>query len=61
MFFSDILTVEIKIILAPLIDCHDPGRTGSGKPYVHSCSFNDGEQISIDVSFNTFYSKAKTN
>ena len=41
-------------ILAPLIDCHDPGE-----PNTHSGSFNNAEQFPINVSFNTFYSKAK--
>ena len=42
-------------ILAPLIDCHDQGRTVSGEPNIHSGSFNNAEQFSIDFSFNTFY------
>ena len=47
-------------ILAPLIDCHDPDRTVSGEPNMHSGSFNNAEQFSIDVSFNTFSNTAKT-
>ena len=47
-------------ILAPLIDCHDPGSTVSGEPNTHSGFFNNAEQFSIGVSFNTFYSKAKS-
>ena len=52
MFLRDILTV----ILAPLIDCHVPGRNVSGEPNIHSDSFNNAEQFSIDVSFKTVYS-----
>ena len=47
-------------ILAPLIDCHAPDRTVSGEQNMHSGSFNNAEQFSIDVSFNTFYNTAKT-
>ena len=49
-------------ILAPLIDYHDPGRTVSREPNIHcdSGSFKNAEQFSIGVSFNTFYSKAKS-
>ena len=50
----------MNAILAPLIDCHDPGRIVSGEPNIHSGSFDNVEQYSIDVSFNTFYSKAKS-
>ena len=49
-----------NVILAPLIDCHDPGRTVSGEPITHSGSFNNAVQFSIDVTFNTFYCKAKS-
>ena len=38
----------------------DPGRTVSGEPNVHSGSFNSAEQFSIDVSFDMFYSTAKS-
>ena len=48
-----------KAILAPLINCHDPCKTVSRQPNIHSGSFNNDEQFSIDVLFNTFYSKAK--
>ena len=41
-------------ILAPLIDCHDPSRTVSRDPIIHSGPFNNAEQFFIDVSFNTF-------
>ena len=41
-------------ILAPLIDCHDPSRSVSSEPNVHSGIFNSAKQFSIDVSFNTF-------
>ena len=44
-----------NVILAPLID----GRTVSREPNIHSGSFNNAEQFSINVSFNMFYSKAK--
>ena len=37
--------------LAPFIDCHDPGRTVSWEPNIHSGLFNNAEQFSIDVSF----------
>ena len=47
-------------ILAPLIDCDDPGRIVSGEPNIHIGCFNKTEQFSIDVSFNKFYSKAKS-
>ena len=47
-------------ILALLIDCHGQWRTVSGEPNIHSCSFNNAKQFFIDVSFNTFYSKAKS-
>ena len=47
-------------ILAPLVDCHDQGRTVSGEQNKNNCSFNNAEQYSIDVSFNTFYSIAKS-
>ena len=47
-------------ILAPLIDCHDPGRAVSWEPNAHSGSFNNAEQFSIDLSLNTLYSKAKS-
>ena len=50
---------QMNVILVPLIDCHDPGRTVSREPNIHSGSFNNAEQFSIYVSFNTFYSKAK--
>ena len=43
-------------ILAPLIDCHDPGRTVSREPNIQGGSFTNAEQFSIHVSFNTFYS-----
>ena len=46
-------------ILTPLIDCHDPDRTFSGETNMHSGSFNNAEQFSIDVPFNTFYNKEK--
>ena len=41
-------------ILAPLIDCYEPSRTVSGKPNIHSGSFNNVEQFFIHVSDNTF-------
>ena len=47
-------------ILAPLIDCHDPGRIVSGEPNIHNCPFDNAEQFSIDVTFNSFYIKAKS-
>ena len=47
-------------ILAPLMVCHDPARIGSVEPNIHNGSFDNAEQFSIDVSFNTFYSKAKS-
>ena len=28
-------------ILSPLMDCHDPGRIVSGKPNIHSSSFDN--------------------
>ena len=45
-------------ILAPLINCHDPGKTVSRghQTYTVSGSFNNAEQIFIDVSSNKFYS-----
>ena len=46
-------------ILAPLIDCHDLVGAVSREPNIHSGSFNNTEQFSIDVSFNTFYNPAK--
>ena len=46
--------------LAPLIDCHDPGRTVSREPNIHSGSLNNAEQFSIDVNFNMFYNIAKS-
>ena len=46
-------------LLSPLIDCHDPGRTVSREPHIHSGCFNNAEQFSTNVSFNTFYSTAK--
>ena len=49
-----------NVILAPLIGCLDSGRTVSGEPNIHSSSFNNAEQFSMHVSFNTFYSKAKS-
>ena len=48
-----------NLILAPLIDCHDPGRTVSREPNIHSGSFNTAEQFSIDVSSNTSFGIAK--
>ena len=33
--------------LAPLIDCHDPARTDSREPNIHSGSLNNVEQFSI--------------
>ena len=48
-----------NVILAHLIDCHDPGRTFSRESNIHSGSFNNAEQFSIDASFKTFYSIAK--
>ena len=53
-------TYQKNAILAPFIDCHDPGRTVSRELNIHSGSFNNAEQFSINVSFNTFYSKAKS-
>ena len=47
-------------ILAPLVDCHDQGRTVPGEQNKHNCSFNNAEQCSMDVSFITFYSIAKS-
>ena len=41
-------------ILGPLIDCHNPARTVSRESNIHSGSFNNADQFSIDVSFNTF-------
>ena len=41
------------MILAPLIDYHDPGRIVSGEPIVHGGSFNNTEQFSINVSCNS--------
>ena len=46
-------------VLAPLINCQDPGRTISREPNIHSGSLNNADQFSVDVSFNTFYSTAK--
>ena len=46
-------------VLAPLIDCHDPGRTVSRETNINSGSLNNADQISIDVSFHTFYSTTK--
>ena len=43
-----------------MIDCHDAGRTVSGEPNIKSGSINNAEQFSIDVSFSTFYSIAKS-
>ena len=43
-----------------IIDCHDPGRTVSWEQNMHSGSFNNAEQFSINVCFNTFYSTAKS-
>ena len=48
-----------NVILAHLIDCHDLGRIVSKDPNMHSGFFNNAEQFSMDVSFITFYSKAK--
>ena len=47
-------------IFAPLIDCHDPAGTVSREPNMHSGSFNNAEQFSINFPFNTFYSTAKS-
>ena len=47
-------------ILALLMNCHDPGRIISREPNTHSCSFKNAEQFYIDVTFKTFYSKAKS-
>ena len=41
-------------ILAPLIHFHDPSRTVSREPNIHSGIFNNAEQFSVEVSFNTF-------
>ena len=41
---------EKNAILAPLIDCHDPGRNVSRESNTHSGSFNNAEQFSIDIS-----------
>ena len=46
-------------ILAPLIDYHNPSRTVSKELNIHSSSLDNDEHFSIDVSSNTFYSKAK--
>ena len=46
-------------ILAPLYDCHDPGRTYLRESNIHCGSFNNAEQFSSDASFKTFYSIAK--
>ena len=46
-------------ILAPFDDCHDPDRSVSMEPNIHSGSFNNAEKFFIDVSFNMFYSTAK--
>ena len=57
MFLRDILTATIKKCdFTTLIDCHDPGRTVSGKPNINSGTFNNAEQFSIDVSSKTFNS-----
>ena len=43
-----------KASLAPLINCHDPGRTVSREPnilYTVSGSFNNAEQFSIKCLF----------
>ena len=47
-------------ILPPSIGCHDHGRTVSREPNIHSSSFNNTEQFSINVSLNRFYSTAKS-
>ena len=54
-----------KAMLASLIECHDPGRTVSREPNIHSGSFNNAEQFSINVIMflsilNMFYSIAKS-
>ena len=49
-----------KSVMAPLIDCHDPGRAVSREPDMYSGSLNNVEQFSVHVSFNTFYSIAKS-
>ena len=46
-------------ILAPLIYCHDPGRTVLREPNKHSGYFNNAEEFSIDVLLNTFNTTAK--
>ena len=46
--------------MAPLIDCHDPGRTVSREPNMHNVFFYNADQFSIGVSFNTFYNTAKS-
>ena len=46
-------------VLSPLIDCYVTSRIVSREPNTHSGSFNNAEQFSIDVSFNTFYSITK--
>ena len=48
-------TISTATILAPLIDCHGPDRTVSGLLNVHSGSFNNAEQFSIDVPFKALY------
>ena len=37
--------VQKKAIFAHLIDCHDPARTVSREPSIHSGSFNSAEQF----------------
>ena len=46
--------------MAPLLDFHDLGRTVYSEPNIRIGSLNNAEQFSIDVSFSTFYSTAKS-
>ena len=36
-----------NVILAPFIHCHDPGRTVSREPNIHSGSFNNAEHSTL--------------
>ena len=51
---------QTNAIFGPLMDCQDPGRIFSREPNIYSGSLNNAGEFSIDVSFNTFYTKAKS-
>ena len=48
----NILSSKPYASVIPWFDCHDPCRSVSREPNIHSGSFNNAEQFSFDVSFN---------